>query len=242
MDALILAAGFGTRLRPLTDHVPKILVEVAGEPLLARTVRYLTAAGIDRIVINTHHLADRIERFVVEHDLGVEIVLSNEPDRPLDTGGGLYHARHLLRRDAPLVVMNGDVITDVDLGAMIVGHDPQRTLATLAVHERTTSRRLRFDEHGLYGRVDDRRGTVDNARGPKGDTIERAFAGLHVVSPSLFDLVRERGVFPILPLYLRLAAEGWRIAPFDVTGAMWLEIGNPDRLEEARRALDDGEL
>lgn len=237
MDALILAAGLGTRLRPLTDRTPKILIEVGGEPLLVRTVRYLAEAGVDRIVINTHHLAGLIEQFVAEHDLGIEIAISFEPDRPLDTGGGVYHARDLLRRDRPFVLMNGDIITDVDLEAMITSHDPDRALATLAVHDRTTTRRLRFDEQGLYGRVDDSRGLIDGAREPVGDTVERAFAGLHIVSPALFDLIVERGAFPILPLYLRLTTEGQRIAPFDVTGAMWLEIGNPTRLAEARRVL-----
>ena len=235
---MIFAAGLGTRLGELGRDTPKALVEIAGVTMLERTARALVAAGAERIVVNVHHHAERIERFVAARDLGAEILVSREPERPLETGGGLLHARHLLRRDGPILLHNVDVITDADLRALVDAHRASGALATLAVNERETTRYLLFDDAGLLGRVDHRRGLRVESRPRRGDVRALAFAGIHVCSPGLLDRIEERGVFPIVDVYLRLAAEGQAIAAWRLTAGLWLEVGNVDRLEAARAALE----
>ncbi len=266
---MILAAGLGTRLRPLTDDVPKALIQVGGVPMLERVARRLVGAGADRLIINVHHHADQIEAFVeARHGFGVEVVLSRETDAPLETGGGLLNAAPLLRRDAPFFLHNVDVITDIPLDALYAGHlaaggqafgeagpgrparprsPNQGPLATLAVHERATRRFLLFDDRGLCGWENlpggGRRGERLEARPAAGQVRRRAFAGIHVVEPTLLDLLTERGAFSIVGAYMRLASAGWDIRSHDVTGCTWLEIGDPDRLERARawaRSHSDG--
>lgn len=240
MDALIFAAGLGTRLGAIGEATPKALLEVGGVTMLERTARRLVQAGADRIVVNVHHRAEAIERFLATHDLGAEVLVSREPDGPLETGGGLWHARDLFRRDRAILLHNVDVITDADLSAMMAEHEQSGALVTLAVNERETSRYLLFDDAGLFGR-EDRGGAPrrQEARPPRGAVRTYAFAGIHVCSPGLLDQITERGVFPILTTYLRLAREGRTILPWLHRG-LWLEIGNAARLEAARAALGEG--
>ncbi len=238
MDAMILAAGLGTRLRPVTDHTPKALVEVAGVPMIERIARRLIAVGADRLIINLHHHADQIRSFVEDRNgFGVDVRLSLEPVDRLETGGGLLHARPHFRRNAPFFLHNVDVISDADLQAMYTAHTDSAPLATLAVSQRESSRALRFDQQGLQARVDLRDGRMDEARERHGAARDWAFDGIHVLSPDIFDLVTESGAFSIMAPYLRLAGAGHRIVPYDITGSLWLEIGDPERLERARRIM-----
>jgi NDP-sugar pyrophosphorylase family protein len=240
---MILAAGLGTRLRPITDRIPKALVPVAGVPMLERVARRLAAAGADRLVVNVHHHASMIEEFGAQlaRDLGVEFLVSREDERPLDTGGGLLHARRHFRADAPFFLHNVDVITEIDLGALYRAHE-EGAVATLAVHERETSRFLLFDERGLFGWENAGRGTSRTVRDARGDVQRLGFAGIHVVSPDAFALLEAAGFraespFSILDGFLTLAGAGRRIAPHVVTGAFWVEIGNPERLARAESLL-----
>src|SRR5918996_6608154 len=150
MDAMILAAGLGTRLRPLTDLTPKPLIPVAGVPLLEHVARRLIAAGADRLIINTSHLGEQIARFVDERDgFGVDVHISHEPDGPLDTGGGFLRAAPYFRRDAPFYLHNGDVLSEIPLEAMMVAHTASNAMATLAVLPPAPERYLLFDDEGL---------------------------------------------------------------------------------------------
>lgn len=242
MDALILAAGLGTRLRPLTDHTPKALIPVGGVPMIERVARRLVAAGADRLVVNTAYLAEQIEAYVRSRDgFGVEVRFSREDPGPLETGGALLAARKHFRGDRPFFVHNADILTDLPLEAMYEAHraagDP---LAVLAVAERPTDRRLLFDDAGLLGRVDRGKGVDLRAREPRGAVRALPFAGVHVVSPRIFELVTERGAFSILDPYLRLAAAGERILPFAVDGCRWVDIGRPEQLEAARALFAEG--
>lgn len=239
---MLLAAGLGTRLRPLTDRIPKALVPVGGVPILERVARRLIAAGADRLVVNTHYLAEQIEAYVREHDgWGVEAVCSREPgDAPLETGGGLLVAEPLFRKEAPFFLHNADVLTDLPLRSMYDAHLAEGALATLAVMERPTSRHLLFDRRGLLGRSDEKNGIDIRVRPAEGPVEKLAFAGVHVISPAIFGRLTERGAFSILDPYLRLTAEGETVRPFRVDGCTWLDIGRPEQLEEARRLVEGG--
>ena len=239
---MILAAGIGSRLKPLTDRTPKALIEVGGIPMLERIARRLVEAGADRLIVNVHHHADAIERFAARlgAELGVSISISREAERPLETGGGLLRAAPLFRREEPFFLHNVDIATDLDLESMFGAHHESGAFGTLAVNRRATSRFLLFDRFGLYGRTDERAGRIETVRDPEGETGRIAFAGVHVVSPEIFAAITERGAFSILAVYLRLAAGGRRILPHDVCAASWHEIGTPERLAEARAALGAG--
>jgi NDP-sugar pyrophosphorylase family protein len=235
---MILAAGLGTRLRPLTDTTPKALVTVGGVTMLERIARRLIAAGVDRLIVNVHHHADQVARFIDErHGFGIDVRISPEEGAPLETGGGVLHARPHFRQDAPFFLHNVDVITDAPLEAMYRAHLDTGALATLAVSDRPSNRLLAFDDRGLRGRVAARSGDGDWAREAVGETVPKAFAGIHVISPEFFDALDEDGAFSIIPPYLRLAAEGRTILPYHIGDALWLEVGDPQRLERARRLL-----
>lgn len=247
MEAMIFAAGLGTRLRPLTDNLPKALVEVRGVPMLERVARRLVEAGAERLVINAHHHAGQIAAFVESRDgFGVEAIISDESAELLDTGGGLLYAARHFRSSAPFILHNADVYTGIDLRAMYAAHD-ERTLATLAVMGRDSSRYLLFDrsarltgygnaatgfEHRVHdGHYGEEGGGVAE---PEETALQRfGFCGIHVISPRIFELIEERGSFPIIPLYMRLARAGHRIAGHDVGSALWIDIGTIDRLEHA---------
>lgn len=234
MEGLIYAAGLGTRLKPLTDRVPKALVEVGGRPLLEIVARRLVAAGTTRLVINVCAHAAQIERFVADGRLGVPVVLSREQGAPLETGGGLLHARPLLSPAAPFLLHNVDVLTDLPLSDLVAQHADSDALVTLAVMDRPTSRRLLFDDVGLLGRVDESKGLDLRVRLARGRVLELGFAGIHVASPILLERITEQGRFSILDTYLRLAAEGARLVPYRVDACRWIDVGRPDDLARAQ--------
>lgn len=237
---MILAAGLGTRLGPLTAEMPKALISVGSVPAIERVARRLIAAGVDRLIINTHHFAEQIVDFVRERSgFGVDVAFSNEPGRPLETGGGLKAAAPLLRRDQPFFLHNADVISDIPLERMYAAHLAGDAIATLAVMSRTSTRQLLFDEGGLLGRLDSGKGVRVEGRRMKGRVIERAFAGIHVISPDFLDRMSEEGAFSILDSYLRVIGEGRRIDAFDADGYSWIDIGRPEQLAKAERMLGE---
>jgi NDP-sugar pyrophosphorylase family protein len=244
---MILAAGLGTRLRPLTDVGPKALVEVGGITLLERTIRRLAETGCDRVVLNLHHHADRVVGYLEEHAQadtdsaarnfrwhGTQVVVSREVDAPLQTGGGILHAAALFRPGEAILVHNVDVISDVDLPGLVETHHSSDAVATLAVSRRDASRYLVFDGRGLCGRVDERTGSEDWARTPGPGQWRAGFAGVHTLSAGFPSLIEETGAFSIVRTYLRLAASGHAVRPYDVTGALWYDVGTPERLAAAR--------
>lgn len=248
---MILAAGLGTRLLPLTSRLPKALIEVGGTSLLERAVQRLADAGCDRIVVNLHHHATAITECIdaaAEHGEphagevhrartwhGARIVLSPEERAPLETGGGLKHARDLFRGDRTILVHNVDVISSIDLVGLARRHEDSGALATLAVNRRAASRYLVFDELGLCGRVDTRDGSQEWSRLPSPDSSWQAgFTGIQALSPAILVQLSEDGAFSIMRSYLRLAALGARIEPHDVTGEEWMDVGTPARLASAR--------
>ena len=231
---MIFAAGLGTRLGALTRSTPKALIPVGGIPMLERVALRLVDAGASRLIINVHHFADQIEEFVAFRDgFGVEVVFSHEREMPLETGGGLKRAAPLFRESAPFWVHNADVLTDLPLDQIRRTHGTSPRLATLAVMRRPTTRYLLFDDDGLLGRVDEGKRVRIEIREPSGVVQSLAFAGVHVLSPDIFELMDEREVFSILDTYLAAAERGLRILPFRVDGYRWVDIGKPAELEAA---------
>lgn len=238
VDGMIFAAGRGTRLGELGARTPKALIELAGRTMLEHTARRLVAAGVTRLVVNVHHHAEAIERFLGTHDLGAEVRVSREADELLETGGGLLHARPHFRGDRPVLAHNVDVLCDANLSALLAAHATGGALATLAVQSRETQRYLLFDDAGLFGREHRGTGERTEVRPPRGEVRALAFAGVHVCEPAFFGLVTERGAFPIVAAWLRLAAEGHAIRPWLVPEGCWFEIGSPERLAAARAHLE----
>ncbi|MEO5509245.1 MAG: sugar phosphate nucleotidyltransferase [Longimicrobiales bacterium] len=238
MEAMILAAGTGSRLTGVTEHTPKALVEVGGMPMLERVAKRLIAAGTDRLIINISHHADQIEAFVEAQDgFGVDTVLSREVE-PLETGGGILNAASLFTTDAPFFVHNADVICGVELGSLYASHVESGALATLAVNHRDTSRYLLFNGVSLCGRYDKQSGHGAEVHSDCDNFSQFAFAGVHVISPPLLGMITERGMFSIIDVYLRLAAEGHPIVGYDMGSCTWLDVGTPERLARARAWAD----
>ena len=227
MKAMIFAAGLGTRLRPLTDNLPKALVAVNGAPLLELVIRRLAAAGADELVINTHHFHEKIAGFLAgKKNFGLRIELSREEAFPLETGGGLKKAAAFFDDGKPFFAYNADVYSELDLRALYAAHLNSGALATLAVRERTSKRHLMFDA-GM------------NLKGREGETADAglrplAFSGIQVLSPEIFEKMTEEGVFSVTAAYLRLAAAGEKIKGFEDRSPYWCDIGDLERLEAVR--------
>jgi NDP-sugar pyrophosphorylase family protein len=238
---MILAAGLGTRLRPLTDQRPKALVEIGGRTLLEIALERLRAFGVREVIVNTHHFADAMQAYLDAHaNFGMRIEVSRE-EALLDTGGGLEHAAWFFQgSDEPFLLHNVDVLSTIDLAAMVRQHREQNALATLAVQERETSRYLLFDGEGLLcGR---RRGLDAESEMVRhsGHPQALAFAGIHVIAPRIFAKLREEGAFSIIEAYLRLAGEGERIAAYRADAAYWRDLGKPESLAQAARDVASG--
>jgi NDP-sugar pyrophosphorylase family protein len=241
MKAMILAAGLGTRLRPLTNHRPKALVEVGGRTLLEITLARLREFGVRDVIVNVHHFADMVVEYLKKHDnFGMQVEVSRE-DELLDTGGGLKKAAWFFLEnsaggDEAFLLHNVDVISTIDLGRMVKFHHEHRALATLAVQERETSRYLLFGEGmQLCGRRGGREGEIEVVRASvKMQAL--AFSGVHVISPRMFERMTEEGAFSIVTSYLRLAGQGEKILGFRADEYQWRDLG---RVESVARAGED---
>jgi NDP-sugar pyrophosphorylase family protein len=232
MKAMILAAGLGTRLKPLTDNKPKALIEVGGFTLLELTIRYLKKYGIDDIVINVHHFADQIIDYLEHYEgFGLSYFISDEQKMLMNTGGAIVHAAENLKNEDYFILMGVDVLTGLDLGAMVKFHMKNNPLVTLAVKERNTSRSLLFDNQmQLVGWRDNANG---NIRGIKAvdATSALGFSVIQIISTDIFDLITEKGAFSIIDLYLRLM-DRTKILGFRHDSTPWLEFGRIDRITE----------
>lgn len=228
---MILAAGLGTRLRPLTDHRPKALVEYEGHALLDHVVYKLKDAGITSIIINVHHFAD----MVVEHvrrkgSYGVDIRFSRE-EVLLDTGGGIARARWFLE-DAPFLVYNVDIRCSIDLRAFVEAHQRNGAIATLAVKQRKTSRSLLMrKDHSLGGWRDNRSGETIIVEGDGRDLEPIAFSAIHMMNPEIFAHFPEKEAFPLMPFYLELAGKH-RVHLHRHEEDDWMDLGRPELFQK----------
>jgi NDP-sugar pyrophosphorylase family protein len=245
MKAMILAAGLGTRLRPLTDDRPKALVTVAGCTMLEIALCRLRKFGVNEVIVNAHHFAEMIVEYLKANDqFGMRIEVSRE-EGLLDTGGGLKKASSFFLDSneaecEPFVLHNVDVLSTIDLGRMMQFHLEHAALATLAVQDRSTSRYLLFDEQGqLCGRRAGREGNPEWAR-PAAQAEALAFSGIHILSPEIFAKMPEKGSFSIVAAYLRLAAEGEKIVAFRQDDCYWRDLGRPESVLQATRDIESG--
>jgi NDP-sugar pyrophosphorylase family protein len=240
---MVLAAGLGTRLRPLTNDRPKALVEVAGRTLLEITLARLWAFGVREVIVNAHHFADQIADYLkANENFGMRIELSRE-EILLDTGGGLKKAawfflEHATSADEPFLLHNVDVISNIDFAHMTQAHKGNQALATLAVQKRESSRQLLFDEHlRLCGRRAGRDREPEIVR-PSPRLEPLAFSGIHVISPRLLAMMEEQGIFSIIDSYLRLAASREEIVAFRADEYYWRDLGRPADLNQAAQDLE----
>jgi NDP-sugar pyrophosphorylase family protein len=239
MKAMVLAAGLGTRLRPLTNDRPKALVEVAGHTLLEITLRRLRSVGARDVIVNVHHFADMVVDYLKKNsNFGMRVEISRE-DALLDTGGGLKKAAWFFQEDGsgfdePFFLHNVDVISTIDLAKMVTSHREANAIATLAVQQRESSRQLLFDEKGeLCGRQIGNQ-PPEIAR-PSHELRPFAFSGIHVISPRLLAMMTEGGAFSIITSYLRLAGQGERIAAFKADEYYWRDLGRAENLAQAEQ-------
>jgi NDP-sugar pyrophosphorylase family protein len=235
--AMLFAAGLGTRLKPFTDKHPKALAPVNGKPLLQRNIEYMKSYGVEDFIVNTHHFADQIEDFLKQHDnFGVRVTLSYEPGQALETGGGLKQAGWFFKDDTqPFLVMNADILTDLDLGAIVRYHQSHKPLATLAVTHRKSSRNFLFDDAmRLHGWTNLQTGEKRMSRPYADDLQPLAFTCVHVVEPRMIPLITQEGKFSIIDTYLDLART------HEIRGYLHdqdcvVDVGRPESITEAEK-------
>lgn len=252
-NAIIFAAGLGTRLKPYTDHCPKAMVEVAGRPMIAHQLLHLRQSGFLRVVINVHHYADQIIDYVnANNGFGLDIAFSDERGQLLDTGGGIRKAIPLFHPNSPVLAHNVDIFSNTDLSALYSRHINEGTDASLLVSRRDTSRYFVFDHEDnlvawkniLTGEIRTAHKELSQALDKlKSDTEQyrlRAFSGIHVISPTLFPLLKlQSEVFSITNFYWQEAALH-RIRCIEAhEGFQWIDAGKPETLPIAAKIVKE---
>lgn len=236
MKAMIFAAGLGTRLQNETAAKPKALVEVAGKPLLWHAIGKLKNAGISEVVVNVHHFAGQVIKYIQSNDFGINVHISDERELLLETGGGLKKAAPFFGGDETILIYNVDILSNIDLSQLVTEHLKSRALATLAVRKRETQRYFKFNaDKQLVGWINKTTGETKISRPDYFDLAEEmAFSGIHVVQPVIFNLMPEIARFSITDFYLETAVTQ-SIKGFYDTSDLWIDVGKPEQLEVARR-------
>ena len=230
MKAMILAAGLGTRLKPFTNEHPKALAIINGKSLLQRNIEYLASFSITDVIVNVHHFPDQITDSIKNNKgFGSNVTISDEKDEVLETGGGLMKARNFLDNTESFVLMNVDILTDMDLGKMAEQHDASKALVTLAVTTRKTNRYFLFDElETLCGWRNNKTGEQKISR-EAAKYIQKAFSGIHIISPSIFPLIKMKGKFSMVDVYLELC-KTHTISGFDHSTSKFIDVGKPESI------------
>ncbi len=232
--ALIFAAGKGTRLKPFTDNHPKALAVVNNVPLLERNIKFLQNYGINDFVINVHHFGEQIIDFLQEKEnFGAKIEISDEKNELLETGGGLVFAKKYLENEENFLIMNADILTDLNITEFVKFHLSHQNVATLAVSDRVSSRKLMFNEDMiLKGWVNKTTGETKLSEFNK-NFKELAFSGIHCVNSSIFDKIKRTGKFSIMEEYLDLMFEN-HIQGFQHNSKL-IDVGRPESVVEAEK-------
>ena len=235
MQAMILAAGLGTRLKPLTDYMPKALVKLNGVTLLEITIRKLIENDFRKIIINVHHFSDQIKEFLNTNTFAADIIISDETELLLDTGGGIRFAKKYFD-DSPILIHNVDIISDLDLKDFYQYHISDDSLASLCVGKRATNRYLLFNKNKILC------GWQDIAKEKKiivrdvFNLEQYAFNGIHLINPELIDLFPNEKVFSIINAYLKVA-ESDDIQAYVTNEINWIDVGKSDSLTKAEELI-----
>jgi MurNAc alpha-1-phosphate uridylyltransferase len=227
---MIFAAGLGTRLKPFTDKHPKALAIVNGKSLLQRNIEYLQQHGITDVIVNVHHFADQIIDVIQQNNgWGSQVSISDETDEVLETGGGLKRASSFFNDVDQFVVMNADILTDLNLTAMLQSHKAQQPLATLATSNRSSSRYFLFDDTDtLCGWTNEKTGEQRISKTAT-TLYKKAFSGVQIISTKMLPLITQEGKFSIVDVYLELA-KNHTIKGFDHSGAKFIDVGKPENI------------
>lgn len=240
MKAMLFAAGLGTRMKPWTDHHPKALALVNGKTLLQRNIEYLQGFNIREVIVNVHHFADQIETVINSNmGWGSHVIVSDERDEVLETGGGLMKVRKFLETEDIFLTMNADILTNLHLNKMVAAHKQQNNLITLAVMERESSRQLLFDgnqrlsgwKNRLTGEV---KGIGLGALIKEESLRELAFSGIALYAGEVFTHINKVGKFSLTDVFLELA-DKHQVCAFEHTGDILLDVGSEEKRKIAEK-------
>jgi len=235
MKAMIFSAGLGTRFKPWTDKHPKALAIVNGKSLLQRNIEYLQQYGVTDVVVNVHHFADQIINAIKENNgWGSNVVISDETNEVLETGGGLLKAKNLLESNEPFITLNVDILTNLDLNKLLAFHQQYKPLISFGITNRETSRYFLFDENNrLCGwrnvKTDEEKISID-----KPNLQQKAYSCVVVFQPEIFSLIRQRGKFSLTETYLDLAVEHL-ILGYDHSDDNLVDVGKPESIAKAEK-------
>lgn len=236
MKAMILAAGYGTRLKPITNNIPKALVEVNNITLLENAIKTITKFDFNDIIINVHHFAEKMRTFISENNFSANISISDEDEILLDTGGGLKNVHWFFDKE-PFLLFNVDVVSDINLSKMMKFHKRSDALVTLAIRKRRSSKYLLFNEgNKLVGWKNQKNGEEKIVKEMKNFLKEMAFSGIHIIEPKIFELMPKENKFSIIELYLNLA-NNYLIQGFDHSDSQWIDAGKKHGLIQARKIM-----
>jgi len=233
---MIFAAGLGSRLQGETANKPKALVEVGGKPLLQHAIEKLKADGVTKIVVNVHHFSEQVISFIENMDWGIPVFVSDESNKLLETGGGLKKAASLFTTNEPILIYNVDILSNLDLKTLEQEHLKSGALATVVVRDRETQRYFKFDsQKNLVGWLNKKTGETKISRPEEFEkATEMAFSGIHMVNPEIFKFMPKEDRFSIIKVYLELA-KTQNIKGFFDDSDLWIDMGKPAQLEEARK-------
>ncbi len=233
---MILAAGLGTRLKPITNNIPKALVEVNGKTLLQFHIERIIEFGITDIVVNVHHFSEKVIEFLESKHFDANIIISNEYDLLLDTGGAIRKAYEWLAGDELVLIQNVDIYSNIDYEKMLEQHNLSKALATIAVRARPTTRYLLFNENDeLCGWQNTKTGEEIITRS-NDKRKQFGFSCVHIISQELLDMLPNENVFSIISTYLELSKHN-SIKPYIHNSDYWFDIGTPEKLSYLERFL-----
>jgi len=234
MRAMILAAGLGTRLKPLTDSTPKALIKIKGQTLLELQIKKLKAEGFDQIIINVHHFSDQIQHYLKQNNFfDTSIEISDESEKLLDTGGGLKKASHFFSDSEPFLVYNVDILSNISLRKLMEHHLSSSSIATLAVQDRKSTRKFLFDNNKiLCGWMNGRTGEKIIVKDEQSELFPYSFSGVQIVDPEIFKYFPSKDIFSLVELYLT-AARREKIIGYNHSKDEWLDLGKIENLNQA---------
>ncbi|MEA3500033.1 MAG: nucleotidyltransferase family protein [Candidatus Marinimicrobia bacterium] len=232
MKAMILAAGYGTRLKPITDDIPKALVKINGITLLENAIKTVSRFGFDEIIINVHHFSEKVKEFIKENKFPVKITISDESEKLLDTGGGLKKASWFFN-DEDFLLYNVDIVSDINLEKMLEQHRNNPSIATLAVRKRESARYLLFNDNNILCGWESVKSNQEIIKRIAEKYTPMAFSGIHIINSKIFQLMPKENKFSIIKLYLEIANSN-RLQSFDHSNSLWIDAGKIKGLKLAK--------